>query len=460
MQITEEEKELARFSVAEAIRCGAREARASLSKTVSDEYSMLDGELDKVSHTADRSIYMYLYVDGRFGTYSTNRLESGSLSRFIAQCVSATRLLAEDRDFKLPEKDRCATQSGDGTEMGLFDKDYHAITSEQRMELAKRTYPKPELCKGEGWTLASCETCYCDCLMDSFLADSNGVELRELQTMYTISCDVTIEDAAGNKYNSYWWEGSSQLSKLKELEKCARTALERAVSQMNPVKARGGRHKMVVDRNTSSRLFSPILNSLYADAIHQKSSFLCDSLGRQLFPRFLNIVDHTHLKGMAGARLFDSEGVATKDRTLIGNGIVKNYLISTYYASKLKMEPTVNSVSIPSILPCASDKLESAFMESSKAGWNQENIIKAVGNGILVTGFNGGNCNGTTGDFSYGVEGFKIRNGVIAEPVKELLITGNMIELWNHLLAAGDDPRECTRWQIPTLAFENVNFSA
>ena len=86
--------------------------------------------------------------------------------------------------------------------------------------------------------------------------------------------------------------------------------------------------------------------------------------------------------------------------------------------------------------------------------------MQQCGEGILVTGFNGGNCNQTTGDFSYGVEGFLFRKGKIIHPVREMVITGNMTELWNSLLAAGDDPREGTRWQIPTLAFKDVTFNS
>ena len=89
-----------------------------------------------------------------------------------------------------------------------------------------------------------------------------------------------------------------------------------------------------------------------------------------------------------------------------------------------------------------------------------EDILSYCKNGILVTGFNGGNSNPVTGDFSFGIEGFAFSKGKITHPVREMLITGNLIELWNSLIAAGTDARESSRWQIPTVAFENVSFSA
>ena len=89
-----------------------------------------------------------------------------------------------------------------------------------------------------------------------------------------------------------------------------------------------------------------------------------------------------------------------------------------------------------------------------------EDVLDVVQDGILVTGFNGGNSNPATGNFSYGIEGFLVRDGVIAHPVREMLITGNLIQLWNHLLLAADDARPCLSKLIPSLAFTDVDFSA
>ena len=99
-------------------------------------------------------------------------------------------------------------------------------------------------------------------------------------------------------------------------------------------------------------------------------------------------------------------------------------------------------------------------MQDKEKEVSLEDILKASRNGIFVTGFNGGNCNPVTGDFSFGIEGFAINEGKIGHPVREMLITGNIMELWSHLTAAGSDARASSRWQIPSLAFEEVTFSA
>ena len=97
------EIELARYCIEFAIKSGASAARLSLNKNVMDAYTILNGELDKVSHSADRSIYFYLYVDGRYGTFSTNRLEKKELEEFITQAIVMVRMLGEDQLRRLPD---------------------------------------------------------------------------------------------------------------------------------------------------------------------------------------------------------------------------------------------------------------------------------------------------------------------------------------------------------------------
>ena len=118
--------------------------------------------------------------------------------------------------------------------------------------------------------------------------------------------------------------------------------------------------------------------------------------------------------------------------------------MDTYSANKLETRPTVGS---PSILTMSlGDK-------------DEKGLISTVEKGIFVTGFNGGNCNSSTGDFSYGIEGFLIEKGVLTQPVSEMNVTGNMLTLWSSLREAGNDPRPSSSWKIPTLVFESVDFS-
>ena len=153
---------------------------------------------------------------------------------------------------------------------------------------------------------------------------------------------------------------------------------------------------------------------------------------------------------MAGSRYFDSDGVATKDLAFIENGVINNYFIDSYYSRKLKMDVTAESPSVPELICGEGTGTDIASVRD---------LVRFMNSGILVTGFNGGNYNGVTGDFSYGIEGFFFKGGEIIHPVREMNITGNVVSLWNNFTAAGKDPLKWAKWQIPSLAFENINFN-
>ncbi len=454
--INQTEISLARHCISHAIASGASAARVSLSKSVTDAYTILNGELDKVSHSADRSIYLYLFADGRYGTFSTNRLEEKELEDFIVKAIEMVRMLGEDEYRRLPDPERTAKDAVTGRELGLFDETYYGISAEDRLEGALRLSRFDQISKeAAGYRLISEECEYSCTADDNYLADSNGFEGRHSETTFGTFAEMTIEDPEGNKYSGFWWQTCPMVKEI-DFEECGRKALERALRQMNPKKRRSGSYRMVVESTVASRLIAPVITALNASSIQQKMSFLDGSMGRQVFSERLTLKDLARTAGRSGSRLFDTEGTATKDATIIGNGIVNQYFVNTYLSGKMGMQPTVEDISRPCIMPY----IDGRYLQEGEKEVSLEDILRHCGNGILVSGFNGGNCNPVTGDFSFGIEGFAFRNGKITHPVREMLITGNIMELWNSLTAAGSDARPSSRWQIPTLAFENVTFSA
>jgi len=452
--IEEHEIDIARKCIDIATAKGADAARVSLNKCVSDSVTLLNGEIDKVTHSADRSLYIYIFADNRYGTFSTNRLDEKELDGFVENAIKMVRMLGEDVCRRLPEKERKAKDAKSGQELGLYDRNYPSIDTDKRLSSARDLSVFKSIA-ADGYDLISEECEYTDSYDDTFLIDSQGFEGRHTETTFSAFAEMTIEDPQGNKYSGFYWENTPFAEKL-NIKDIAKTALENAARQIGPKVRRGGRYRMVVDRNTATRLVSPVFAALNASSIQQKMSFLDGSLKKKIFSEGLTIMDMARTPGKSGSRLFDTEGVATKDAPVIAEGIVEQYFVNTYMAGKTGMEATVEDISRPCLMPYIKGK----DLKGIEKEVSLENILRICGSGIYVTGFNGGNCNPVTGDFSFGVEGFAFSRGKITHPVREMLITGNMIELWNNLIAAGNDARECARWQIPTLAFENVSFSA
>ena len=451
------EIEIARHCISFACANGADSARVNLNKSSIDSCNMLNGELDKVTHAADRSIYLYLYVDGKYGTFSTNMLEKDKLEDFILKAIDMVRMLGEDLCRRLPDPSRTEKNAKTGRELGLYDEAIEKSDSDRRLAIAQamsiwHNYRE----SSDGIFAMLSEECeYSESYDDSITIDSQGFEGRHIESAFSFFAEITIQDSEGNRYSGYWWD-STPGKYAGDPSECSRKALERAVAQIGPKPRRSGRARMVVDSSVASKLVAPILNALNGSALQQKMSFLDGTLGQKVFSEGMTLMDFPRTEGRNGSRLYDSEGVATKDAHIIKDGVVCQYFINTYFAAKMGIEPTVEDASRPCLMPYMKGK----ELADGEISVSLNDILQYCRNGILVTGFNGGNTNPVTGDFSFGIEGFAFRNGKITHPVREMLITGNLRDLWNSLIAAGTDARPSSRWQIPTIAFENVSFSA
>ncbi|MBQ9192766.1 MAG: TldD/PmbA family protein, partial [Bacteroidales bacterium] len=341
--LTGQEIALAKESLAFAMENGAQKVRVTLNKSLMELFGILNGELDKVSHALDRSLQVSLWVDGRFGSFSTNRLEEEGLRQFIRSAIGTVRTLEPDPARDLPDPSRLVKDARTGRELDLYDEAYETLTSDRRRELAMGTSLWQRKAEPErGFTLLSEEGEYSDSIFDSVVMDSNGLYARHTETSFEIGYEVTVEDGEGNRYASYWWDATPRLASiLPSLGTCCETAVRRAAAQIGPVNHPGGKCNIVVDSECASKFLTPVLNALGGFAIQQKNSFLVDKAGKQVFSPHLTVVDRPWNKGESGARLYDSEGVATAEFPIIDQGVPTRYFINTYIARKTGMEPTI-----------------------------------------------------------------------------------------------------------------------
>ena len=593
------EREIADKSVQMALDAGASAVMVSLDKAKTEIYALLDGEIDNIRQTGDRSLTFNIYADGKYGTFSTNRFEEESLRDFLCKAVETVRMLVADPFRGLPDKKDLATDAVNGDEMGLCWYGYDSVSRDEKLEIARRVSVFGEFSapsSDRNWRVVSEEVEYNNTLSDTYLTSSDGCRCRQMETSFEVSSQVTVEDNDGNKYTGLWWDYGVSPEKVLSSE-CGRKAVEMAVMQIAPVNADKGKYTMVVSRLVSGRLLQPVLNALSSLSVYQKSSFLVDALGKQVFNKGLNVMDMPLEKGKSGAILFETDGRACRNREIISDGVVKENFTSIYMSRKLGIPPTSSCPNRPVLLPFVSEELlggerggghcgvSGAGLDVSGLGADcggvsggglgaasggelgaasgvergvvngggrgaelcvvsgggrgrelvgglgaergaelgavngggrgtelgemsgsglgaasgggrggergvvngggrgtelvgglgaerglkadpfvneiaQKNILELCGSGILVTDFNGGNCNSATGDFSYGVSGFLFENGKITSPIDSMLITGNMTDLWNNLLAAGSDPVPGMSRQVPTLAFKDVTFNA
>lgn len=430
--------ELVRESLDMARQAGAEKARATLCRSEEDLVATLNGEVDRVTHCVDSSLSFALFADGRFGSFSTNKLDPASLRDFLESSVKTVRTISKDECRDLPDPRRCCSKAITGDELGLTDCRRESMTPEERIRMAlDASVYRDGILSEEGE--------YSDSVYKTVVMDTDGVLCLHSETSFDYGVEITIEED-GEKYSGYWWDSASHLDAL-DARSCGEKALARSRAQVGSDAVPGGRYNMVVDSEVASKMVSPVLRALNAFSIQQNNSFLVDSLGKRPFPEGLTIMDLPHIKGQTCSKLFDSEGVATEETPIIRSGEVCEYFVNTYMSRKLGIAPTVEEATRPKVLPWP------------ESGLGRSEILKICGDGILVTDFNGGNSNPVTGDFSYGIEGFLFENGKVSRPVSGMLVTGNFLSLWKKLIAAGDDARDCMSKLIPTLAFADVDFS-
>lgn len=436
--ITNENKKLAQWAMDYALKNGCQASRINLYYGSNDSFEIRDMKIDRLQQASENSMSIQLYVDGRYGTYSTNRLVKSELERFIKDGVDATRYLAEDKARSLPDASRY--YKGGKPDLQMNDPKFQQIQPDDKLALAMAAC---EEIMGKDDRIISANSSYSDGQDSRYMIASNGFEGESATSYYSVVGSVSIRGEGEARPESYWYDSSLYYDTLVK-KGIGTKALERVLQKIGQRKVASGKYKMVVDNLNIARLLSPIMGALYGSSIQQKNSFLLDKLNEQVFGSNFTLIDEPHLSKSFGARYFDGEGVATQHRPVIENGVLKTYYIDTYNANKMKVEPTISSPSILT-MPLGNKDLD--------------RLIATVDKGILVTGFNGGNSNSTTGDFSYGVEGFLIENGRLTQPVSEMNITGNLITLCNHILETGNDPRLSSSWRIPSMVFDGVDFS-
>lgn len=424
-----------------ALAQGANEVAAGgwLARHV--EVAWRDGRIEKVSEATTRGLGLDLYVDGRFASVSTSDVRTDALRRFVEDAVALARTLAPDPHRRLPEPERYRGQAE--VDLELEDPSHAALDSGTRrriaeeLEVAARSVPGAE-------RILSVTTSVSDTRAESALVQTNGFEGTKRGTDFWIAAEVTVKDADGRRPEESAASGGRWREAMEAPAVIGRRAAERALSRLGAVKGGSAVMPMAVDRRAAGRIVGALLAPLAASAIQQKRSVLEGRLGRPVGSPLLELRDDPLVRRGLGSRLYDGEGLAARSFPVFEGGVLRNYFVDTYYGRKLGFPPTT--------------------ARSSNLAWrlgerSQEELLAAMGEGILVTGFLGGNSNGTTGDFSLGVRGHRVRAGRLAEPVGEMNVSGNHLELWTRLAAVGNDPYPYSAMRTPTLVFDGVQFA-
>jgi PmbA protein len=224
----------------------------------------------------------------------------------------------------------------------------------------------------------------------------------------------------------YWYSVARNKDQLEKVEDIGKKAAERTIQRLGAQSLSTRKCPVLYSAEIANSLIGSFLSAISGGSLYRKSSFLLDSLNTKVFPEFIHLYEQPHLLGALGSALYDAEGVATQANDIVADGIVKSYLLNSYAARKLGMQSTGHAGGIHNLCITPGDK-------------DFTQLLKHMDTGLLVTELMGQGVNPVTGDYSRGASGFWVEQGVIQYPVQEITIAGNLKEMFQQILAVGND---------------------
>lgn len=430
---------IAQSCIAMAKSSGAADASARAYRVRDVSLDYRDGKVEKISESTTRGVSIQLYVDGRYSSVSTSDLRPDALKTFISDSIALTKAIAADPFRALPDPALYKGQAS--ADLQLEDPKYNEVTADEGRRVAKVMHDAAREVKGNE-AILSVTSSFSSNLVENWMVASNGFSGASRGTTFFVSTGVSAKDSDGRRPEEYDYAGSRFWGGVGDPAALGARAAQRTLNRLGAKKSETNAMTVIVDNRAGGRLVGMLGGALMGGSLQQKRSFLEGKLGQEVLSPIITITDDPLIPKAFGSRKFDSEGIAAKPRVIFENGVLKAYYIDTYYGKKLKMDPNGGSIS---------------NLTWKLGAKSQKELMADAKDALLITGFIGGNSNSGTGDFSVGVVGFRVRDGVIAEPVSEMNLSGNHLEFWKKLVALGNDPFPYSSMRTPSLVFENVS---
>src|SRR3954470_9576029 len=417
-------EELVDTALAHARSLGATDAGAEASEGCGLSVSVRKGELETVERNRDKSLGITVYVGNQRGNASTSDFSRPAIERTVQAAYDIARFTAQDPVAGLPDAEEIAPVSSQ-PDLDLFHP--WSITSEQAAELALRCEraafdTDPRITNSEGAGVSAQQSHF-------FSAHTHGFRGGYASSRHSISV-APIAGRGEEMQRDAWYSSMRSAQELASPESVGRYAAERALARLKSRKIATRECPVLFESPLAAGLLGGFVQATSGGALYRRSSFLVDSLGKQVFPTHVDVLEDPHLKRGKGSAPFDEEGVRTRPRKVVDAGVVEGYFLSSYSARKLGMKTTGNAggshnLSLTSRLTAEGDTLDE--------------MLRKLGTGLFVIELMGQGVNYVTGDYSRGASGFWVENGEIAFPVQEITIAGNLRDMLMGIQAVGAD---------------------
>ena len=410
--------DLARYVNKQAQAKGASESEVEIDVDSGTSVSVRLKELESVTLNNDKSLSITVYFGKKRGIATTSDFSKEAIESCLAAACDIAKFTGEDKAFGLassklyPKKD---------IELDLYHpfEDSHdaMIAKVLVVEKTALSFDK-RISNSEGANFSTSNNLFVQ-------ANSNGFIGGFPSSRHTISCSVIAKDSSGMQ-RDYSYSNSRKISNLQSLEEIGETSAQRALNRLMPKPIKTGRYPVIFESQVATSLVSSIVSASSGSNQYRKTSFLLNSLDKKIASENLTINEDPYLRHGNATTYFDGEGVYVKPRVVVDKGFLKGYFLSSYSARRLKMQTTGNAGGAHNLIASFSSH---SFKE----------LIKKMGRGLIVTELMGQGLNMVTGDYSRGVAGFWVEEGVIVHAVEEITIAGNMRDMLLNISNIGND---------------------
>jgi PmbA protein len=406
------------FALEQARQQGATAAEAAASQGQGLSVNVRMGEIETIEHTRDRGLVVTVYLGQKMGSASTADYGLASVAEIVEAACNIARHIEDDVCNGLPDVDDLATTfpdldlyhpwrpSVDDALDAALACEQAALDWDQRIE------------NSEGASVSTHETLgvYGNSL--EFIAENR-------KTRHGISCSV-IGRGEGGMQRDYWYTSARRYEDLEAAAAVGKQAAQRTVRRLSSRRVSTDRVPVLFEAPVAASLLSHLVSAISGSALYRKASFLLDQLEQPVFPDWVRVHEQPLLPRASGSAAFDGEGVQTRTRDIVSDGVLTGYVLDSYSARRLDLRTTGNAGGVHNLTLVSGTK-------------SLDELVSDMGRGLLVTELIGFGVNPVTGDYSRGAAGFWVDQGEIQFPVDEITIAGNLKQMFKDFSDVGTD---------------------
>jgi PmbA protein len=420
-ELAENREELTRIIdsvLTQAKTMGASAAEADVGVGSGLSANIRKGEIDKLEYERDKGLGITVYINDQKGNSSTSDFSEDAIKKSVEAAIGIAKHASRDEFAGLADAELMATVFPD---LNL----YHpwTIAPEAAIELA-----------------IECEQSAFDA--DKRISNSDGTSVSTYSGLnlygntnnfingwswssHTIDCTVIAEDSNGMQRDG-WYSKARDFNDLQSIKDISQEAARRTVVRLGSHKLKTCKAPVIFEAPIASGLFSALITAIAGGSLYRRATFLLDKKGEQIFSDHINIYERPYIMKALGSAPFDNDGVTTKERDIVKDGVLMDYVLSAYSARKLGLQTTGNAGGVHNlVIEPGTDSLD--------------DLVKKMDTGLLITDMIGFGVNQITGDYSRGASGFWVENGELAYPVEEITVAGNLADMYKNIISIAND---------------------